>query len=133
VNIGGLFVLERWITPNLVEWGNTTGIIDQYSFSSKCSELGVCDTLRSHWYDWYSQKDFDDMKIFELNTVRLPVGYWYFEEISGYTSAPYLIPKESIFSRMILRLPLASPLLMTPQRIIQSRKSFAMQRTLVCR
>lgn len=42
------------------------------------------------------------MKKFELNSIRLPVGYWYFEEISGYTSAPYLMPKESIFSRMII-------------------------------
>ncbi len=98
VNIGGLFVLERWITPNLVEWGNTTGIIDQYSFSMKCAALGVCDILKDHWYNWYSQKDFDEMKKSELNSIRLPVGYWYFEEISGYTSQPYLMPKESIFS-----------------------------------
>jgi glucan 1,3-beta-glucosidase len=92
-------MLERWITPNLVEWGNTTGIKDQKSFSERCVELDTCEVLRNHWYSWYTQKDFDDMKKFELNTVRLPVGYWYFEEISGYTSAPFLMPKESIFSR----------------------------------
>lgn len=46
VNIGGLFVLERWIVPTFTTWGDETGIRDQYSFSEKCGELGTCDTLK---------------------------------------------------------------------------------------
>jgi aryl-phospho-beta-D-glucosidase BglC (GH1 family) len=99
VNIGGLFVLERWITPNLVEWGNRTGIIDQHSFSQICQYKGNCDILRKHWATWYTQEDFDHMKESGLNAIRLPVGYWYFEEISGYSSKPYINPVESIFAR----------------------------------
>lgn len=42
VNLGGLFVIERWITPNLFDWGKkTTGIVDQHSFSLQCHELGT--------------------------------------------------------------------------------------------
>ena len=40
VNIGGLFVLERWIVPDLIPWGNETGIVDQFTFSQKCGALG---------------------------------------------------------------------------------------------
>jgi aryl-phospho-beta-D-glucosidase BglC (GH1 family) len=37
------------------------------------------------------------MKSYNLNSVRIPVGYWYFHELSNYTTAPYLLPEESIF------------------------------------
>ncbi len=46
VNIGGLFVLEQWILPGFVEWGETTGIWDQYTFSSKCAKMGICQKLK---------------------------------------------------------------------------------------
>lgn len=46
VNIGGLFVLERWILPTFTKWGEETGIVDQHSFSEKCGELGTCDELK---------------------------------------------------------------------------------------
>ncbi len=46
VNIGGLFVLERWIVPTFTSWGDESGILDQHSFSAKCGELGTCDDLK---------------------------------------------------------------------------------------
>lgn len=46
VNIGGLFVLERWILPTFTSWGDDSGIHDQHSFSAKCGELGTCDDLK---------------------------------------------------------------------------------------
>lgn len=98
VNIGGLFVLERWITPNLFKWGEETGIVDQHTFSLRCHELNICNVLNVHWSEWYSQDDFFHIKKLNLNTIRLPVGFWYFEEISGYPSYPYLKPIESIYA-----------------------------------
>ena len=55
VNIGGLFMLEGWILPGFVEWGDATGIYDQHSFSEKCEELGICDKLFDHWKNFYSR------------------------------------------------------------------------------
>lgn len=98
VNIGGLFVIERWITPNLFSWGADTGIVDQHSFSLNCHELGICNVLRTHWDEFYTQDDFLHMKKLNLNSIRLPVGFWYFEEISGFSAYPYLKPIESIYS-----------------------------------
>lgn len=34
---------------------------------------------------------------FGLNTIRLPVGYWYFAEKAGLDPSPYLIPDEDIY------------------------------------
>ena len=62
VNIGGLFVLEQWIMPGFVNWGEETGIWDQYTYSSKCAKMGICDKLKEHWKDWYTAADFVQMK-----------------------------------------------------------------------
>lgn len=46
VNIGGLFVLEQWILPGFVEWGESTGVWDQYTYSAKCAKMGNCQKLK---------------------------------------------------------------------------------------
>lgn len=97
VNIGGLFVLERWIVPDLLPWGNETGIVDQYTFSKLCDSLQICEIVEYHWKHFYTQHDFTEMYRAGLNSIRLPVGHWYFTEISHVPSEPYLLPSESIF------------------------------------
>jgi hypothetical protein len=56
VNLGGLFMLEAWILPGFVKWGNESGIYDQYTFSERCESLGICQKLRDHWHNWYTRK-----------------------------------------------------------------------------
>eukprot|EP00158_Paraphelidium_tribonemae_P000480 Partr_v1_DN22528_c0_g1_i2_m28228 putative Glucan 1,3-beta-glucosidase len=98
VNIGGLFVLERWILPGFVDWGEPTGIIDQHSFSVKCGDLGICEDIKAHWKNFYTAQDFHDMKSMGLNSIRLPVGWWYFAKYANINSAPYIIPDEDLYS-----------------------------------
>ena len=62
VNIGGLFVLEIWILPDFVDWGTSTQIYDQYTFSEQCAKDEICDKLYNHWNDFYNQDDFYQMK-----------------------------------------------------------------------
>lgn len=88
VNIGGLFVLEQWILPGFVTWGEKTGIWDQYSFSKNCGKMRICNKLKvsdvtrrsttttttvnqiplfrmigqEHWKTWYTAEDFKQMK-----------------------------------------------------------------------
>eukprot|EP01041_Mallomonas_annulata_P000167 gene167-286_t len=70
VNIGGLFVLESWITPAFIDWPKPvregTNIIDQYTFSLYCDLTNSCSKLE----DCLS--------------------------VTGFPSAPYILPKESI-------------------------------------
>jgi hypothetical protein len=54
------FVLERWILPHFVEWGeDASGIIDQHSFGLKCHELGICDRIKTHWKKFYNKNASD--------------------------------------------------------------------------
>ncbi|CAM9723368.1 unnamed protein product, partial [Ectocarpus fasciculatus] len=97
VNIGGLFVLERWIVPTFTSWGDESGIRDQHSFSEKCGELGTCEVLKDHWKNWYTPQDFKDMKEVGLNSIRLPVGWWYFAAKTAMSAAPYIVPDEDLY------------------------------------
>jgi len=99
VNAGGLFVLEPWITPNFTKW--KVGLDDQYTFSqqNKDGSVGAID-LKIHWDTWYGPDDFMQMKKHGLNSVRLPVGWWYWAKEAGIEYAPYLIPDADIMTNM---------------------------------
>eukprot|EP01063_Lacrimia_lanifica_P032305 TRINITY_DN54_c1_g2_i1.p1 TRINITY_DN54_c1_g2~~TRINITY_DN54_c1_g2_i1.p1 ORF type:complete len:637 (+),score=265.34 TRINITY_DN54_c1_g2_i1:93-2003(+) len=99
VNIGGLFVLEPWINPSLAKWGDD--IRDQLTYSQDALSGGKhgcsADKLKDHWATWYTQDDFDDIKNKkQLNTVRLPLGWWYFAEGAGIKENPYVVPDQNI-------------------------------------
>jgi len=48
--------------------------------------------LENHWYQWYNDTDFKSMKDIGLNSVRLPVGWWYWGSAAGVDPTPYLVP-----------------------------------------
>lgn len=54
---------------------------------------------QDHWKNWYKPDDFKDMKESGLNSVRLPVGWWYFAEKSAISRGPYIVPDEDLYDR----------------------------------
>jgi glucan 1,3-beta-glucosidase len=96
VNIGGLFVLEPWITPNFTQWKDGS-IDDQYTYS-QLNPHGTqgAQHLIDHWANWYTDEDFKTMKQVGLNSVRLPVGWWYWGKDAGVDPTPYLVPEQDI-------------------------------------
>ncbi|KAM0722344.1 hypothetical protein Q7P37_001785 [Cladosporium fusiforme] len=73
VNLGGWLLVEEWITPSLFY---STDAEDEWHL---CSDLGKdrCRTsLESHWSDFLTRDDFEDMASAGLNAVRIPIGYW---------------------------------------------------------
>ncbi|KAJ2627689.1 hypothetical protein H4R22_004277, partial [Coemansia sp. RSA 1290] len=80
VNLGGLFVLEPWITPSLFEeWDKTNRrVVDEWTY---CQELGKqeCLTrLQKHWGSWVTEKDILTLALLGLNHIRIPIGHWAF-------------------------------------------------------
>eukprot|EP01059_Diplonema_ambulator_P031155 TRINITY_DN5655_c0_g1_i1.p1 TRINITY_DN5655_c0_g1~~TRINITY_DN5655_c0_g1_i1.p1 ORF type:complete len:635 (+),score=234.61 TRINITY_DN5655_c0_g1_i1:651-2555(+) len=96
VNIGGLFVLEPWINRGFANWGND--IRDQLTLSQSANtDPTVKSKLADHWSTWYTQADFDNMKnTMQLNTVRLPVGWWYFADQAGISPGDYIVPDQKL-------------------------------------
>lgn len=87
-NIGGLLVLEPWITPSLFYrfLGKTKKDIalDSYTF---CESLGPEEAnkiLRSHWDSWYTDADMYNLSTRGVNMIRLPIGDWTLEQYGPY-------------------------------------------------
>ena len=83
VNLGSLFVFEPWI--GVSTWTNKMGCTDSgYNSEFDCMlKLGANGdaVFQQHWRDWITEQDFDEMISYGLNTVRIPLGYWIYEDI----------------------------------------------------
>jgi glucan 1,3-beta-glucosidase len=95
VNLGGLFVLEPWITPNFTNWSLT--VDDQYKYSAQnAAGSPGYKILADHWAKWYTPQDFQQMKSYGLNSVRIPTGWWYWAQDAGVPNPVYTVPTQAI-------------------------------------
>lgn len=81
VNLGGLFVIEPWMMQD--EW-NLMGCGGQRSEFDCVARLGQAQAnaaFQAHWNRWITQADINEIKSLGLNTIRIPVGYWIYEDI----------------------------------------------------
>ncbi|KAJ1824502.1 hypothetical protein LPJ60_000714 [Coemansia sp. RSA 2675] len=90
VNLGGLFVLEPWITPSLFsEWEHLpqSPVVDEWSY---CAVLGKPECMRrlnNHWATWVQESDISTLASLNINTLRIPIGYW---ALAPDLSEPYI-------------------------------------------
>lgn len=93
VNLGGWFVLEAWMMPDLFTKDLTAkGAIDQWTYMTAVGDnTKALSLLQNHWSTWITQDDFAQIKAAGLNTVRIPVGHWTFNATS---LEPYLAGAE---------------------------------------
>ncbi|KAJ1669628.1 hypothetical protein GGF38_002114, partial [Coemansia sp. RSA 25] len=90
VNLGGLFVLEPWITPSLFrEWERMpqSPVVDEWTY---CAVLGKPECLRrlhAHWATWVQESDISTLASMHINTLRIPIGYW---ALAPALSEPYV-------------------------------------------
>lgn len=85
VNLGGWLVLEKWITPSLFR---DSGAEDEYSLMMRQDSAKKIDLHRK---GFITEKDFVWLKDHYIEAVRIPIGYWLFEETPPYqTGAKYL-------------------------------------------
>jgi glucan 1,3-beta-glucosidase len=95
VNLGGWLVLESFITPSIFDKYSTSDsqVVDEWTLCTKLGKQGCYDFLKPHWDSFVGQADFWKIKNAGFNAVRIPIGYWAYEDFGGpYTSgqAPYL-------------------------------------------
>jgi glucan 1,3-beta-glucosidase len=76
VNLGGWLVLERWITPSVF---HGTVAEDEYGL---CKEVGdkKHERLKAHRDSFITMEDFAWIEQAGLNSLRIPVPYWVFED-----------------------------------------------------
>lgn len=86
VNLGGWLVIERWITPSIFR-----GIqgVDEHSL---CHELGLEEAkkrLETHRQTFITEEHIQQISELGLNAVRVPLGYWLFDDTDGFVGGAY--------------------------------------------
>ncbi len=81
VNLGGWLVLERWLTPSLFAG---TDAPDEHSFMRM---PGAKKRIDAHRHAFVREADFKWLAAHGVNLVRIPVGYWLFENTDGYSAS----------------------------------------------
>lgn len=79
VNLGGWLVLEKWMTPSVFEG---TDAVDEYSLM-RTEHAGK--RVERHRRTFITERDFQWLTDHHVELVRIPVGYWLFEDADGFT------------------------------------------------
>ncbi|MEO5691193.1 MAG: cellulase family glycosylhydrolase [Candidatus Saccharimonadales bacterium] len=90
INLGGWLVAERWMTPDLFEGVQNDGEI------SLVRELGKDEAARrldAHRGSFITKKDFMWIRQHGFDVIRLPVGYWLFEETPDFIDGEEYLKK----------------------------------------
>lgn len=80
VSLGSLFLFEPWIDQD--EWSRIgcNGAQAEKQCGEQLGQDGVNKAFDQHWSSFYTQQDFQDMTSHGLNTIRIPVGFWLYEQ-----------------------------------------------------
>ncbi len=85
VNLGGWFVLERWMRQSLF---NDIDSKDETGFVTKHPNAKT--VLEDHWNTWITYKDFVFLKKHGINSVRLPIPWWLKGDAPYFSSIKYI-------------------------------------------
>lgn len=81
VNLGAYFIVENWMA-NTVFSGFGCNTKSEFDCVSSLNDQAKADAdFQGHWKSWITADDFKKMVSYGLNTVRIPVGYWFLESI----------------------------------------------------
>jgi glucan 1,3-beta-glucosidase len=104
VNIGGWMVLERFITPLLLDRSIDENINDEYTLCLyKKNDSVIMEKLRNHWATWVQEEDVKMLAESGITHLRIPIGYWSLEtqeELDQYGD-PYLPGAWEYFERTV--------------------------------
>jgi len=85
VNLGGWFVLEGWMTPDLFEGVNGS---DETVFMEQ--KLNAEEVIEEHWNTFIVEDDFIWLKEHGIEYIRLPIPWWLFGDGIYHESVLYI-------------------------------------------
>jgi glucan 1,3-beta-glucosidase len=99
VNLGGLFVLEPFITPHFYEKYN--GSVDEFTLSTLIQNAtGSLDEIENHYKTFITEIDIAQIAGAGLNWIRLPIPFWAIDE---WTGEPFLAKKSWPYIVQVLK------------------------------
>jgi glucan 1,3-beta-glucosidase len=99
-NLGGWFVMERFLKPSLYASAEDPRVVDQWTFCLYTKNVSSkANLLKEHWETWVTKSDIQELAEYGITHLRIPIGYWMLmtqEELDHYNepfihgSWPYL-------------------------------------------
>ncbi|KAF8463657.1 glycoside hydrolase superfamily [Kalaharituber pfeilii] len=72
---------------------------DEYTLSEELGKEAARERLEAHWSTWFQERDVQELKAAGINALRIPIGYWAFENFSEGT--PYVKGAEAYLDKAI--------------------------------
>ncbi|KAI3579443.1 glycoside hydrolase superfamily, partial [Fusarium oxysporum f. sp. albedinis] len=81
VNLGSQFIIERWMAEE--SWKNMgcSAYNDEWACVKGIGQDKANAAFKKHWETWIIEDDIKQIASLGLNAVRIPVGYWMYEDI----------------------------------------------------
>lgn len=104
VALGGWLLLEPYITPSLfLEFNATSKNVsdipdDEYHYCEYLGQDEAIKRLSNHWDTFYNESDFEAIKNYGFNMVRIPIGYWAFDMLP---EDPYVLGAQEYLDKAI--------------------------------
>ncbi|KAF3010966.1 hypothetical protein E8E13_010476 [Curvularia kusanoi] len=80
VNLGSLFIVEPWMSSNTWKDMGCGDAKSEWDCVASLGQEKADATFQRHWDTFITKDDFNKMKEYNLNTVRIPIGHWFVEE-----------------------------------------------------
>ena len=81
VNLGSQFIFEPWIGESA--WSDmgcgNTGC--EFDCVKSLGQEAADKAFQNHWGSWITHDDIIEMVSYGINTIRVPVGYWMYEDL----------------------------------------------------
>ncbi|KAF3761513.1 family 5 glycoside hydrolase, partial [Cryphonectria parasitica EP155] len=87
VNLGGWLSIEPFIAPDLFDYDDSLGIIDEYTLCTYLGATACSSTLEKHYSSFVTESTFAEIADAGLDHVRIPYSYW---AVQTYDDDPYL-------------------------------------------
>ncbi|ROW13502.1 hypothetical protein VPNG_04464 [Cytospora leucostoma] len=87
VNLGGWLSLEPWIAPDLFDYDEDLGIVDEWTLCTYLGPTKCAATLEKHYSSFVNETTFSEIADAGLDHVRIPYSYW---AVEVFDDDPYL-------------------------------------------
>ncbi|PRP74863.1 putative glucan 1,3-beta-glucosidase [Planoprotostelium fungivorum] len=90
-NLGSWFIQEGWMVGWLFDSNGCSGVKNQGTYKlEQCLGGNGQNVMNNHWNTFVTEDDFKTMASYNLNAVRLPIGWWQIYDTVGGASKAQL-------------------------------------------
>ncbi|OXV05484.1 hypothetical protein Egran_06748 [Elaphomyces granulatus] len=80
-NLGSLYIIEPWMVAKSWESMGCGSTGSEFDCVKLLGQQRANEVFANHWSTFITQSDIQRMRSYGLNTIRIPLGYWIYEDL----------------------------------------------------